>query len=155
MADVEVTYENTLIKSLSATGQAVLHTAGKYCDDDITIDYTSPGGGGSGIILDCLSVTEEVITIGANTVTNTAEFDTYIKSLMTTPSALYGFSQNAPVPLTYNNICSMIYRDNNLGQCYRYRSGSWSVIPYRNNTYDAVCIEGTTYTVLNRTLSHP
>ena len=44
MADVEVTYENTLIKSLSATGQAVLHTAGKYCDDDITIDYTAPGG---------------------------------------------------------------------------------------------------------------
>ena len=45
MADVEVSYENTLIKSLSATGQAVLHTAGKYCDDDITIDYTAPEGG--------------------------------------------------------------------------------------------------------------
>ena len=45
MADVEVSYENTLIKSLSASGQAVLHTAGKYCDDDITIDYTAPGGG--------------------------------------------------------------------------------------------------------------
>ena len=50
MADVEVTYENTLIKSLSATGQAVLHTAGKYCDDDITIDYVKPGGGGSTVL---------------------------------------------------------------------------------------------------------
>jgi len=45
MADVEVSYENTLIKSLSASGSATLHTAGKYCDDDITIVYTSPGGG--------------------------------------------------------------------------------------------------------------
>ena len=50
MADVEVSYENTLIRSLSASGQAVLHTAGKYCDDDITIDYTAPGGGGPVII---------------------------------------------------------------------------------------------------------
>ena len=52
MADVEVSYENTLIKSLSASGQAVLHTAGKYCDDDITIDYTAPGGGSPAYVYD-------------------------------------------------------------------------------------------------------
>lgn len=45
MADVEVSYENQVIKSLSASGQLVCHTAGKYCGDDITIDYVQPSGG--------------------------------------------------------------------------------------------------------------
>lgn len=44
MADIEVSYENEIIKTLSASGQLVLATAGKYCDDDITIDYTAQSG---------------------------------------------------------------------------------------------------------------
>lgn len=34
---------------MSASGQEVLHTAGKLCEDDITIDYTQPGGGGANL----------------------------------------------------------------------------------------------------------
>lgn len=69
MADVEVSYENTLIKSLSASGQAVLHTAGKYCDDDITIDYTAPGGGGGYTVVDSGTfvgngTSDQTITLG-------------------------------------------------------------------------------------------
>lgn len=46
MADVKITYEGNTIASMSATGTKTLLTAGKYCDDDITVDYVSPGGGG-------------------------------------------------------------------------------------------------------------
>lgn len=46
MADVEVSYKGSTIGSLSASGSLTLETEGKYCEDDITVDYTSPGGGG-------------------------------------------------------------------------------------------------------------
>lgn len=44
--DISVTYEGAEIASLSDSGTKTLKTAGKYCDDDITIDYTKSGGGG-------------------------------------------------------------------------------------------------------------
>lgn len=46
MADVEVSYKGSTIGSLSASGSLTLETEGKYCEDDIGITYTSPGGGG-------------------------------------------------------------------------------------------------------------
>lgn len=46
MADVELTYKGATIGTLSASGTLTMETAGKYCEDDITLTYTSPGGGG-------------------------------------------------------------------------------------------------------------
>lgn len=46
MADVEVSYKGSTIGSLSASGTLALETEGTWCEDDITVDYTSPGGGG-------------------------------------------------------------------------------------------------------------
>lgn len=57
MADVEVTYRGQIIRSMSASGTEVLHTKEKYCDDDITIDYTSPGGGGANLQTKSVSYT--------------------------------------------------------------------------------------------------
>lgn len=45
MADVEVSYKGSTIGSLSASGSLTLETEGKYCEADIGISYTSPGGG--------------------------------------------------------------------------------------------------------------
>lgn len=45
MADVEISYKGSTIASMSASGTLTLETEGKYCEDDITVDYTSPGGG--------------------------------------------------------------------------------------------------------------
>ena len=47
MADVELTYKGNTIGSLSASGNLTLETAGCYCEDDIGVTYTSPGGGGT------------------------------------------------------------------------------------------------------------
>lgn len=44
MADIEVIYKGATIKSISASGSTTLETAGKYCEDDITIDYAQPSG---------------------------------------------------------------------------------------------------------------
>lgn len=59
MADVEVTYRGQIIRSMSASGTEVLHTEGKLCDDDITIDYTSPGGGGANLQTKSVSYTPD------------------------------------------------------------------------------------------------
>lgn len=46
MADVEITYNNNTIASLSDSGTEVLETSGTYLTDDITVQYTKSGGGG-------------------------------------------------------------------------------------------------------------
>lgn len=48
MADIEVQYKGSTIKSQTGSGTVTLHTEGKYCEDDIDIVYTAPGGGGGG-----------------------------------------------------------------------------------------------------------
>lgn len=68
MADVELTYKGNTIGSLSASGSLTLETAGKYCEADIGLTYTSPGGGGGDVAI--LSKTlstysnNDVVTLG-------------------------------------------------------------------------------------------
>ena len=42
MADVSILYHESEIASLNASGSKVLTTHGKFCDDDITVEYTKP-----------------------------------------------------------------------------------------------------------------
>lgn len=46
MPDITVSYEGNTIATMSASGTKTFYTAGKYCDDDITLTYVQPGGGG-------------------------------------------------------------------------------------------------------------
>lgn len=44
MADVTLTYKGNTITELSATGNKTIKTAGKYCEDDISLAYAKSGG---------------------------------------------------------------------------------------------------------------
>lgn len=46
MADVDISYNNSVVASLSDSGTEVLDTKGKFMADDVTITYTKSGGGG-------------------------------------------------------------------------------------------------------------
>lgn len=48
MADVTLSYKGSDILELSDSGSATLKTGGKYCEDDIALEYVKPSGGGSG-----------------------------------------------------------------------------------------------------------
>ena len=50
--DLVVTYAGNEIATLSDSGTKTLKTQGKYCTDDITINYTKSGGGGDGYTID-------------------------------------------------------------------------------------------------------
>lgn len=45
MADITINYKGDLIGTIDASGTTVLETAGKYCEDDITLVYDKPSGG--------------------------------------------------------------------------------------------------------------
>ena len=42
MPDVTIAYKNSTIASITGSGAVSLSTAGRYCEDDITVTYTKP-----------------------------------------------------------------------------------------------------------------
>lgn len=46
MSDITVTFKNETILTMDASGSKDLLTRGKYCEDDISISYVKPSGGG-------------------------------------------------------------------------------------------------------------
>ena len=48
---VNIKYKNNSIAELTDTGIKTLKTAGKYCEDDISVEYTKPAGGGGALII--------------------------------------------------------------------------------------------------------
>ena len=48
MADLTIKYKGQPITELSDSGTKTLKTAGKYCEDDISVEYAKPAGGGGG-----------------------------------------------------------------------------------------------------------
>lgn len=44
MADITISYKGATISEVSASGTTTLETAGKYCEDDITLQYVKSGG---------------------------------------------------------------------------------------------------------------
>lgn len=53
MSDINITYKNSSIATMDASGTKTIETAGKYCEDDITIEYVRPEP-----VLESLSVSE-------------------------------------------------------------------------------------------------
>ena len=48
MADLTIKFKGNPIAELSESGTKTLKTAGKYCEDDISVEYAKPAGGGGG-----------------------------------------------------------------------------------------------------------
>ena len=48
MADLTIKFKGQTIAEMTESGTKMLKTAGKYCEDDITVEYAKPAGGGGG-----------------------------------------------------------------------------------------------------------
>ena len=46
MADLTIKFKGQSIVELSESGTKTLKTAGKYCEDNISVEYAKPAGGG-------------------------------------------------------------------------------------------------------------
>ena len=47
MSDITISYKGADIATMDASGTKTLQTSGKYCEDDITLQYVKPSGGGT------------------------------------------------------------------------------------------------------------
>ena len=57
MSDITVTFKNQTILTMDASGSEDFLTQGKYCEDDISITYVKPSGGGQQEAADLISGT--------------------------------------------------------------------------------------------------
>ena len=80
MADVEISYNNSVIASLNDSGTEVLETNGKLCSDDITVAYTKSGGG-----VEVDTCTINISTMGGSTVWATRIVDNTIVTSIVEP----------------------------------------------------------------------
>ena len=46
MADLTIKFKGQSIAEMTESGTKTLKTAGKYCEDDISVEYAKPAGGG-------------------------------------------------------------------------------------------------------------
>lgn len=68
MADVTLKYKGATIGELSESGNKTIKTAGKYCEDDILLEYVKPQGGGTSsfTLLETKTLAENVSSISFN-----------------------------------------------------------------------------------------
>lgn len=105
MADVTLSYKGSDILELSDSGSATLKTGGKYCEDDVTVEYVKPSGGGS------LPLPVTKITTGTLVLASDATEVTITHNLGVRPSLFYF----APYALDVNAI-----RQYNKGKAFSY-----------------------------------
>lgn len=83
MADLTVRYKGNPIAELSESGTKTLKTAGKYCEDDISVEYAKPaGGGGSGFA-------ETIVTDAIANHIVSASWSPSVTAIDTTPITYY------------------------------------------------------------------
>lgn len=95
MSDVTISYKGSSIATMNASGTKVLETEGKYCEDDITVEYVRPSGGGGGSTL----IEKTIIANGVYTASSDSA-DGYSKVTVNVPVPSYTPIEGQYVPLT-------------------------------------------------------
>lgn len=67
MADITINYKGNSIATMDASGTKTLLTEGKYCEDDIEIEYVKPSGGGASVATGTFTPTERVASVTFDT----------------------------------------------------------------------------------------
>ncbi len=66
MADLTIKFKGQPIAEMTESGTKTLKTAGKYCEGDITVEYSKPAGGGGGFAETiCTDVIENHIVVSS------------------------------------------------------------------------------------------
>lgn len=102
MADVEITYNNSTIASLSDSGTEVLETSGTYLTDDITVQYTKGGASTTNVSFSCLGTV--YYTDENGTAQNSAASGTF-SATVPSKSLIGAFCDNATS--SYSN-CTLV-----------------------------------------------
>ena len=103
MPDVEITYNNNTIASLSGSGTEVLETSGTYLTDDITVQYTKGGASTTNVSFFCYG---DVYYTDSNNIAQHATPTERFSATVPSKSLIAAFSYMNPTN-THSN-CSLI-----------------------------------------------
>ena len=106
MPDVEITYNNSTIASLSDSGTEVLETSGTYLTDDITVQYTKSGGGG-GVEVDTCTI--NISTMTGSTIWATRIVDNTIVTSIVEPENSNSYTIQNVVCGSYMRVHTTAY----------------------------------------------
>lgn len=136
MSDITISYKGSSIATMDASGTKTLLTEGKYCEDDITIDYTQPSGGGglSEVTLASTATNSEAVALLILAGTTIQSDHMYIMSIKNKNKADWISDQ----------FIAGAYSINGGKSGLRYRNGTASSIPI-STSYDAKNEIGDTY----------
>lgn len=154
MADVTLSYKGSDILELSDSGSATLKTGGKYCEGDIDVEYAKPSGGGNTLTSDFLTIYKETVTIGENTISNSAKYKTYLDSIKSIPGSIVAMSIHKKTNYVYNEFANGLNIPVGAINGYRYRNG-WGTAQWNNSSYDAVVPIGTLVDIYTVELKNP
>ena len=149
-----------LTDKLTAIADAIRGKTGKA--DEMTLEQMAAeiagiqAGGGDGNELsyqcDTYALYAERVTIGPNTVRNSAELKTFFEGLSKGETvlsfALCGEWTANNQAVYYPNMSSP---NNQLYYFVRYRSGALNIASYNSAGYDCVLVEGTEYIIISYT----
>lgn len=114
MADVEISYNNSVIASLSDSGTEILETSETFLADDITIQYTKSGGGGGNVTIGVSDFTGNIYYIDSSD--GTLKYANTTSLSQSVPSgSMVGLLWNGPKPpdgATLTNL-TVVYSVNN------------------------------------------
>lgn len=150
----------SVFSSLTAIADAIRAKTGKT--GGMTLDQMPAeiagiqGGGGAanelGYQCDAYALYAERVTIGPNTVRNSAELKTFFEGLSKGETvfsfALCGEWTANNQAVYYPNMSSP---NNQLYHFVRYRSGALNIASYNSAGYDCVLVEGTEYIIISYT----
>ena len=92
MADLTIKYKGQPIVELTESGTKTLKTAGKYCEDDISVEYSKPAGGGGGSELVLSATRLPAVTICTDVIANhivVSSWSPSVTAIDTTPITYY------------------------------------------------------------------
>lgn len=143
MADVSVSYKDSVIAEMDGAGSKTLRTAGTYCEDDVVVAYNSPNESGF------FSITTAEVVIGANTVGGGKQAYDYLQGLCDKKmclAALLDNPQNKDEVIMAVGSAQIDLRYDVYLKGYRFRDGAIQPIAFFDD-YLATLREGARYKV--------
>lgn len=142
MSDITVTFKNEAILTMDASGSKDLLTQGKYCEDDISISYVKPSGGGSVTITNIFSPAT-----------------TYTAGYLSTSGTISNPSNNKEVVTDYIPVSS--FSSETLYACIKTLVNTipWAVVCFYDTDYNRIgarttIVEFSTSLNVNYSLEH-
>lgn len=131
MSDITISYKGSSIATMDATGTKTLLTEGKYCEDDITVEYVKPSGG-----------SEYEDFSGGNILSITSHGTEYILTdYLGSMSGLFSFKFADSSKKSYEGYFSLGYNSNR-NQIQRYQNDNALSITFVSTSINNITYPG-------------